>query len=89
MRRVEKTVEFAECQKRALKYLASRHRSELTKASAVGQEIWPDTNMTSQGLGGAASRILRKLDIDGLVDWTSERGDWGYLITAKGRALCQ
>ena len=87
MRRVKNVVPIEVAKERALTYLASRHRSELTKASAVGSAVWPDVSMTAQGLGGAGSRILRRLKDGGFVEWVSSPlgEDWGYRITAKGR----
>lgn len=58
----------------------------------VAHGIWPDTEFSAQGAGGAASRILKSLEKDGMVIWTLERfsggglRDWGWQITAKGRA---
>lgn len=83
----EQTVDLSSARVRALSYLAAQHRSDLNKANCVALAIWPTHNMTSQGAGAAASRILRQLQKDGLVEWTSNTRDWGYYITPKGREL--
>lgn len=85
MRRVSQAVSITECRLRALHYLASLDRRVLTPANPVGNCIWPDTAWTSQGMGGAASRILRGLQKDGLVDWVVDGERWGYRITQAGR----
>lgn len=77
-------IALAECRARALRYL-SRHDYHV-RASYVGAAIWPGNKMRSQGLGGAASRILRGLQKDGLAHWSSDgQRDWGWKITNAGR----
>ena len=86
MRRVKTAVPMAEARARALTFLASLDRRDLMVASGVGAAIWPDATMTAQGLGGSASRILRKMQKDGLVEWTGTEHWWGYRITPAGRS---
>lgn len=76
---------LAECRLRALRYLAEQ--PPYAKASCVGAAIWLNSEMRAQGLGGAASRILRGLKKDGLVEWRarSDSRDWGWQITTAGR----
>ena len=72
---------------RALKFLDEEKWPR--RGACVGQEIWPDNDMRAQGLGAAASRILKRMHKDGLVYWTyAEVGrfrNWGYRITSVGR----
>ena len=77
-------IPLPECRKRALCYLA-RQKERFTPASWVGNSIWPNSEMRTQGLGGAASRILRGLQDDGLARWGSDFRNWGGEITPKGR----
>jgi hypothetical protein len=82
------------CQ-RALKYLNAQHPAQLASASGVGNAIWPDSNMTGQGLGAAASRVLKIMQSYGHVVWQvrpsrvpgGKASDWGYKITSKGRGV--
>jgi len=77
-------ITLVECRKKALMYLSSQ--ACYVPASSVGNAIWPNSEMRAQGLGGAASRILRGLQKDGLVRWSSNgRNAWGWEITAAGR----
>ena len=62
----------------------------LATASQCGDAIWPDHSMTPQGAGGAASRILKRMDRDGFLRWTVKRTRsgidfWGYELTCQGR----
>lgn len=58
MRRVKERVAYSVCQDRALKYMRTRHRQELMKASQIALAIWPnDKFLTSQGAGAAAEFI--------------------------------
>ena len=84
----EQRVPIAEAQRRALEYLQGEFArgARYTKASSVAIEIWLDHQMTSQGAGAAASRILKSLERGGLVRWNSNRDDWGWIVTAEGRA---
>lgn len=88
MRRVGTPVPIAVARRRALSYLSGLNRLTLAKCNEVGYEIWPGVNMTSQGMGGAASRILRGLQKDGLAKWVVTPGsnNWGWRITTAGRS---
>lgn len=77
-------IPLAECRKRALRHL-SQNTWRRCVASEVGTEIWPNSKLRAQGLGGAASRILKGLEKDGLVQWSANDGDWGWYITRAGR----
>lgn len=79
MRRVKEAVPLAECKRRALEYLKT-HRREYSKASCVAGAIWPDAEFHAQGAGAAASRILKHLERDGLVCWSSNDHDWGWTV---------
>lgn len=68
---------------RALAYLLE-HRFTASRANCVALAIWPNHQMRSQGAGAAASRILKRLESDGLVKWTSNSREWGWMITAQG-----
>ncbi len=74
---------------RALVHLASIHVGDFARASDIACSIWPDHQMTAQGAGAAASRILKRMEKEGLVVWTSNRDDWGYRITSMGRRVAQ
>jgi len=82
----EQRVDLPTARTRALKYLAECHRTELAAANCIALVIWPDHQMTSQGAGAAASRVLKTLAKDGLVEWTSNDYNWGWRSTPKGRA---
>ena len=69
--------------------MAGRDRRDLCGANCIGQEIWPDAKMTSQGFGGAASRILNRLKKDGYVEWMSTDRNWGWRITQAGRGYLE
>ncbi len=76
------------CKQRALKYLQSQ-AYPYCKANCIALAIWPAHQMTSQGAGASASRILKRLGDDGLVRWNSGGSDWGWEITRQGRSACQ
>ena len=78
----EQRVSIEEAQRRALSALSDR---ETTVASWVANTIWPGHKMTGQGAGAAASRILKRLEKQGLVRWTSRDGRWGWIRTAQAR----
>lgn len=81
-------ITLVECRKRALMYLSSQ--AYCVPASCVGNAIWPSSEMRAQGLGGAASRILRGLQKDGLANWSSNGRDaWGWEITRAGRKVLE
>jgi hypothetical protein len=80
MRRVEATLPMAECKRRALSALS---RYALVRASTVGYAIWPEADFKPQGAGAAASRVLKKLEEDGLVRWVARSGNWGWIKVEK------
>ena len=71
----QRRVSMSEAEQRALAVLRP---DRLLAASAVGDAIWPDHQMTSQGAGGAASRVLQRLERRGLVRWSSTSQQWGW-----------
>jgi hypothetical protein len=73
------------CKARALAYLTlvSGRRGKFTKASSVGGKIWPGVSFSAQGAGAAASRVLKALERDGLVKWTTDGRDWGWEAIRK------
>lgn len=85
MRRVVETVPLAEARRRALAYLVKQGGYLYVKANCIGYAIWPGVDMTSQGAGAAASRILKGMEKDGLVKYSSSHLKWGYGLTARGR----
>jgi hypothetical protein len=96
MRRVQQTVPLAECKRRCLAYMQDRNYRDRSpmKASEVAVAIWPSALFHSQGAGAAASRILKWLQKDGLVCWTSisvgaHRRDWGWILTQPQELQCQ
>lgn len=74
----EPTVIYTEAVRRVLAGIYGK--DNITNASQVGAMIWPKNDMHPQGLGGAASRIIRKMEKDGLVYW-AYRGDRRYLYS--------
>lgn len=48
-------------------------------ANGVANKIWPDHSMRSQGAGGAASRVLKRLEKQGKARWTINAGRWGWI----------
>ena len=83
MRRVKQRVPLETCRLRALYAIGSRR---FVKASELAVAIWPDTTFTAQGAGASVSRVLKSLEKDGLVHWSSceiERC-WGWERTRKG-----
>lgn len=83
----EDRVKIDVAEDRALAYLNKQHRLELFPANCVAIEIWPNHEMTSQGAGAAASRILKRLSDRGLARWDSNGRNWGWKITNLGRIL--
>jgi hypothetical protein len=69
-------VDYETAKNRALSVLQKR---EPTVANAVAIEIWPHHEMTSQGAGAAASRILKRMEKEGLVRWTTTDHNWGWV----------
>lgn len=82
----EQRVPLGEAKRRVLAYLAKhlRNGEYCIGASAIAIAIWPNHQMTSQGAGAAASRILKRMD--GLVEWTSYENPtrWGWRLTRAG-----
>ena len=78
-------ISMDECRIRALRYLAKQVKDRFASASDVGNAIWPNSEMRAQGLGGAASRVLKTLQRDGLAKWGVDGTWWGWLITPAGR----
>lgn len=74
MRRVKKRVDLETAKARAL---ACLDRQRPYAASFVANYIWPGHDMTGQGAGGAASRILRVLQQEG----KAAPLDWGWIRT--------
>lgn len=70
-------VDYETAKERALAVLSKR---ETTYANRVAIAIWPNHEMTSQGAGAAASRILKRMEKEGLVRWTSHRIGWGWVL---------
>jgi hypothetical protein len=81
----EQRVDLATAKRRALAYLVKADRRELIVANCIAIEIWPDHEMTSQGAGAAASRVMKVLEKDGLARWNGDHEHWGYQITPAGR----
>ena len=69
------SVELGEAQIRAVKALCFKGP---TMANVIADEIWPNHKMTSQGAGGAASRVLKSLEQK--VDWFAKSA-WDGLLT--------
>lgn len=84
--KVKVPVPMDECKRRALKYMrdGAYKESNFMKASQAAYAIWPGAGFKAQGAGAAASRILKKLESDGLVKWSSNYDDWGWVLTPKG-----
>jgi hypothetical protein len=76
-RRVDIPVPMHICKARALAYLKAHPGRQ--KASSVAGAIWPGVPFHAQGAGAAASRILKHLERDGLVKWSSDLVDWGWV----------
>ena len=86
MRRVKVPVPMLLAIRRAVAFLGEQPRGYLSKASSVGYRIWPGVEFHSQGAGAAASRILKRAELNGLVEWAVTPNDWGWRITPTGRA---
>ena len=63
--------------------LTSLQRWHPVPASHVAQTIWPGHEMTGQGAGAAASRILVALRKEGKVIWGMDihRLRWGWMLS--------
>lgn len=71
----ESTVTDEVAERRALAYLTHHPKP----ANAVADAIWPDHSMKPQGAGGAASRVLKRLEEQGKVKWKSDGHTWGWV----------
>lgn len=71
-----------ECKRRVLKYMkANRKRYRFFRASQLAYVIWPGEEfLRAQGAGAAASRVLKHMERDKTVRWSSGDGDWGYQL---------
>ncbi len=81
----EERVTYEVAKGRALDCMKETRR--LYHASEVGLYIWPGCGLRSQGLGAAASRILKRMEGEGIVrQGPSSRNDaWGWFLM-KGTA---
>jgi hypothetical protein len=87
--KVKTRVPLAVAKFRALAYL-KKHPNELVKAADVAGEIWPGVEFRAQGAGGAASRILKLLEREGLVRWWTSQYpffSWGWQLIASPEPL--
>lgn len=71
------TVSYEVAKARALAALNTVPRP----AASVADAIWPGHTMHRQGAGGAASRILKRMEDEGLAKWTSTSDFWGWVKT--------
>jgi hypothetical protein len=71
-------VPLAVAKERALACL--RTAGGLLPAHWVAAAIWPDHKMHSQGAGGAATRILKRLEKEGLARWDCDGRSWGWRL---------
>jgi hypothetical protein len=80
MKRVE-SVTMEQARKRVLAYL-TKDPYDLKGAAMIAEYIWPGNTMRAQGAGLAAVRILKKMEKEGLVQYTClELGQfrsWGW-----------
>jgi hypothetical protein len=79
------STDFVTASAAVVKYLKARPRDahgqpELAAAASVAEAIWPGNAMSGQGAGGAASRILKRMETNGVVMWTARRGQWGWRL---------
>ena len=60
--------------------LAALSFNDPVPASLVAGHIWPDHDLTAQGAGGAASRVLQD---EGSARWSHDpvSGRWGWMST--------
>ena len=69
-------VDVATARRRVLRFLES-HKG-LANPSRLADSIWPEHQMNPQGAGGAASRILRPMEAEGLICYAWDRdAQWG------------
>jgi len=81
------SVDFETASHAVVEYLSRQRKTlrgqpELASAASIAQAIWPDNQMTAQGAGGAASRILKRMEKAGRVYWTTRDGGWGWALKA-------
>ncbi len=81
----DQRVSYAEARRRALVTLSHRKPLDLVPAWLVAAAIWPNHRLRAQGAGGAASRILRRMQDEGLVRWTTFQARTGWTLTSTGR----
>lgn len=74
----EMRVNYETAKNRALRDLRT---DQTCFANSVAIAIWPDHQMTSQGAGAAASRILKRMEKEGLCRWKSTPVTWGWIKT--------
>jgi hypothetical protein len=77
--RPEERVALDVAKERAMRFL--REQNHPVPASWVADAIWPDHSMRPQGAGAAASRILRRLDVENMVRWVSRLNHRGAVST--------
>ena len=65
--RAHQRVSLLVAKERAIEALDDRHPRN---AATIAAAIWPDHEMTAQGAGAAASRILKVLEKEGLARWS-------------------
>lgn len=78
--RREERVAMEVAQERALARLDTY---QPVPASYVADGIWPDHRMTGQGAGAAASRVLKRLEDQGLAYWKSDGVRYGWVRSVK------
>jgi hypothetical protein len=64
----------------------------ITNKAQAGDLIWPNNDMKAQGLAGAASRIIKRMEREGLIIWVHHNGFdkdvyQQMRMTAKGEKL--
>lgn len=72
---------YETCRERVLTYLRDK-KGELVTASSIADHVWPGHPMKRQGAGGAATRVLKRMEAEGVVCWRAiERHGakfWGW-----------
>ena len=76
----EQRVSYPEAKKRALKILLPNRP---LPASYIAEAIWPGHSMKAQGAGAAASRILKRMQKEGLAEWRHIERHWGWIRLVK------
>lgn len=65
--------------------LAALDYDQPRPASSIAVAIWPDSEFKAQGGGGAASRILKRMEAENLAYWICRRDRdnkaiaWGWI----------